>query len=84
MKEFFRLYKIYYNGANKLKELKEFEAAAKAKDADSPGSFYFSKYMNLKFLDLFITSGKQNKIASDLIYYAKSQTEESSYFIKIL
>jgi len=84
MKEFFRLYKIYYNGPNKLKELKEFEAAAKAKDADSPGSFYFSKYMNLKFLDLFITSGKQDKIASDLIYYAKSQTKESSYFIKIL
>jgi len=84
MKEFFRLYKKYYNGADKLKTEKEFEAAAKAKDADSPGSFYFSKYMNLKFLDLFITSGKQDKIASDLIYYAKSQTKESSYFIKIL
>jgi hypothetical protein len=84
MKEFFRLYKKYYNGADKLKTEKEFEAAAKAKDADSPGSFYFSKYMNLKFLDLFITSGEENKIASDLIYYAKSQTKESSYFIKIL
>jgi len=84
MEEFFRLYEIYYKGADKLKTLKEFEAAAKAKDADSPGSFYFSKYMNLKFLDLFITSGKQDKIASDLIYYAKSQTKESSYFIKIL
>ena len=83
IKEFFRLYEIYYEGADKLKTLKEFEAAAKAKDADSPGSFYFSKYMNLKFIDLFITSGKQNNIASDFIYYAKSQTSESSYFIKI-
>jgi hypothetical protein len=78
------LYKKYYNGADKLKTLKEFEAAAKAKDSDSPGSFYFSKYMNLKFLDLFMTSGNQDDIASDLIYYAKSQTKESSYFIKIL
>lgn len=84
MKEFFRLYEIYYEGADKLKTLKEFEAAAKAKDSDSPGSFYFSKYMNLKFIDLFMTSGKQNNIASDFIYYAKSQTNESSYFIKIL
>ena len=83
MKEFFRLYAEYYEGSNKLKTLKEFEAAAKAKDADSPGSFYFSKYMNLKFIDLFITSGKKNQIASDLLYYAKSQTENSSYFIKI-
>jgi hypothetical protein len=83
MEEFFRLYKKYYEGADKTKDLKEFEAAAKAKDADSPGSFYFSKYMNLKFLDLFMTSGKQNNIASDFIYYAKSQTKESSYFIKI-
>jgi hypothetical protein len=82
-KSSFRLYEIYYEGADKLKDLKEFEAAAKAKDADSPGSFYFSKYMNLKFIDLFITSGKQNNIASDFIYYAKSQTSESSYFIKI-
>ena len=84
MEEFFRLYKKYYEGADKTKDLKEFEAAAKAKDADSPGSFYFSKYMNLKFLDLFMTSGEQNNIASDFIYYAKSQTKESSYFIKIL
>ena len=84
MEEFFRLYKKYYEGADKLKTLKEFTAAAKAKDADSPGSFYFSKYMNLKFIDLFMTSGKQNNIASDFIYYAKSQTNESSYFIKIL
>ena len=84
MGEFFRLYKKYYNGADKTEDLKEFTAAAKAKDADSPGSFYFSKYMNLKFLDLFMTSGKQDKIASDFIYYAKSQTNESSYFIKIL
>ena len=84
MEEFFRLYKKYYEGADKLKTLKEFEAAAKAKNADSPGSFYFSKYMNLKFLDLFMTSGEQNNIASDFIYYAKSQTNESSYFIKIL
>ncbi len=36
------------------------------------------------FLDLFMTSGNQDDIASDLIYYAKSQTKESSYFIKIL
>ncbi len=84
MTEFFRLYKKYYNGADKLKTLNEFAAAAKAKDSDSPGSFYFSKYMNLKFLDLFMTSGNQDDIASDLIYYAKSQTKESSYFIKIL
>jgi len=84
MTEFFRLYKKYYNGADRTEDLNEFTAAAKAKDADSPGSFYFSKYMNLKFLDLFITSGKQNDIASDFIYYAKSQTNESSYFIKIL
>jgi hypothetical protein len=84
MTEFFRLYKKYYNGTDKLKTLEEFKAAAKAKDSDSPGSFYFSKYMNLKFLDLFMTSGKQNDIASDFIYYAKSQTNESSYFIKIL
>jgi hypothetical protein len=84
MTEFFRLYKKYYNGTDKLKTLEEFKAAAKAKDSDSPGSFYFSKYMNLKFLDLFETSGNQDKIASDFIYYAKSQTNESSYFIKIL
>ena len=84
MEEFFRLYKKYYKGADRTEDLKEFTAAAKAKDADSPGSFYFSKYMNLKFLDLFMTSGEQNNIASDFIYYAKSQTKESSYFIKIL
>jgi hypothetical protein len=83
MKEFFRLYSLYYKGTDKLYTLKEFEAAAKAKDADSPGSFYFSKYMNLKFIDLFETSGKKNELASDFMYYAKSNTDESSYFLKV-
>jgi hypothetical protein len=83
MESFFELYKKYYNGQDKLNKLKDFEAAAKAKDADSPGSFYFSKYMNLKFLDLFLTSGKENELASDFMHYAKSETNESSYFIKV-
>jgi hypothetical protein len=83
MKSFFELYQKYYNGSDKLNNIKDFEAAAKAKDADSPGSFYFSKYMNLKFLDLFLTSGKETELASDFIHYAKSSTDESSYFIKV-
>ena len=83
MKEFFRLYTLYYNGVNKLLDFTAFQADAEAKDADSPGSFYFSKYMNLKFLDIFLDSGCQNKLASDFMYYAKSNLEESSYFIKV-
>lgn len=83
MEEFFRLYSLYYNGKDKLTNLKDFEAAAKTKDADSPGSFYFSKYMNLKFIELFETSGKKNELASDFMYYAKSDTENSSFFLKI-
>jgi hypothetical protein len=83
MQEFYRLYTLYYNGNDKLTDIKDFESAAKAKDSDSPGSFYFSKYMNLKFLDLFLTSNKKNELASDFLYYAKSDTENSSFFIKI-
>ena len=86
MKKFFALYKKYHKpSANDplIENLKTFESTVKAKDAESPGSFVFSKYMNLKFLDIMISSGKENQICNDILHYAKSNIEESSYFIKI-
>lgn len=86
IKKFFDLYKKYHKPSAidpTIQDLKTFESAAKSKDAESPGSFFFSKYMNLKFLDIMISARKQNEICNDLIHYAKSNIEESSYFIKI-
>lgn len=86
MKKFFALYKKYHKPSTidpLIEDLKTFEAAAKAKDAESPGSFFFSKYMNLKFLDIMISANKENQVCNDLMHFAKSNIEESSYFIKI-
>jgi hypothetical protein len=48
-------------------------------------SFVISKYMNMKLLDVLMSgSGSQlNGFASDLFLYGSSNTDQSSYFIKI-
>ena len=47
MKKFFELYKKYHKPSAVdpiIEDFKTFEVAAKNKDAESPGSFFFSKF----------------------------------------
>ena len=50
----------------------------------NPDSFYFSKYMCLLFLDTIYTKpGKLNDLATDIVRYASSNTDISSFYIKV-
>jgi len=87
MKKFYALYKKYYKptGDNEILDFENFSKMAKAKDKESPGSFFFSKYAGLKMIDILESCSKpnKNKIADALMRYAQSKTDQSSYFVKI-
>ena len=52
---------------------------------DKGGSFIFSKNMCLQFLDTFMsgTSVQRNRVCTDIMRYAASNTDQSSFFIKV-
>jgi hypothetical protein len=86
-KEFYDLYKKYFKEA-KLSgeplEFKSFVELAKEKQKESLG-YMFSKFINMKFIDIFLSSStsKRNEIVADFFRYAASNTNQSSYFIKV-
>ena len=57
---------------------------AKQKQKDSLG-YLFSKYINMKFIDIFLSMSKTKKdeTVRDFFRYAASNTDQSSYFIKV-
>lgn len=86
-KEFYDLYTKHFKEANisgKPVSFDEFQAYANAQQKTSPG-YLFSKYMNMKFIDIFLSanSKKQDEIVGDFFRYAASNTDQSSYFIKV-
>lgn len=86
-KEFYALYKKHFSAASisgKPVTFDEFQAYANAQQKTSPG-YLFSKYMNMKFIDIFLgaTPAKRNEIVGDFFRYAASNTDQSSYFIKV-
>jgi hypothetical protein len=52
---------------------------------DKGGSFIFSKNMCLLFLDTMMTATttQRNKVSTDIIKYAASSTDLSSFFVKV-
>jgi hypothetical protein len=61
-----------------------------SKGKNASPAFYFSKYMNLLFLDALYTASSNKKkgqtkdnYAKQIVRYAMSNTDISSYFIKI-
>jgi hypothetical protein len=82
MKEFYDLYKKHFQGT--ILSFNDFEFYAKEKQKESKG-YLFSKYMNMKFIDIFlsVSADKRNKIATDFFRYAASNTDQSSFFVKV-
>ena len=80
--EFYALYKKHFDG--KILPYEEFVMNANTKQKDSKG-YLFSKYMNMKFIDIFLSANTstRNKIATDFVRYAASNTDQSSFFVKI-
>ena len=80
--EFYRLYKKHFDG--KILPYEEFVINANLKQKESAG-YLFSKYINMKFIDIFLSANTQtrNKIATDFLRYAASNTDQSSFFVKI-
>ena len=82
MPEFYKLYKKHFNG--KVLPYEDFVINANLKQKESAG-YLFSKYINMKFIDIFLsaTGPTRNKIATDFLRYAASNTDQSSFFVKI-
>lgn len=80
--EFYRLYEKHFNG--KKLPYEEFVINANLKQKESAG-YLFSKYINMKFIDIFLSANSsiRNKIATDFLRYAASNTDQSSFFVKI-
>jgi hypothetical protein len=80
--EFYKLYKKHFDG--KILPYEEFVINANLKQKESAG-YLFSKYINMKFIDIFLSANTQtrNKIATDFLRYAASNTDQSSFFVKI-
>jgi hypothetical protein len=86
-KEFYSLYKKHFKEADlsgKPVSLEEFQQLVKEKQKESL-SYSFSKYINMKFIDIFLSKSQniRNKIATDFFRYAASNTDQSSFFIKV-
>jgi hypothetical protein len=81
-KEFFKLYQKYFEGTQVGYD--DFVQYATEKQKESRG-YIFSKYMNIKFIDIFLSANPQtrNDIAEAFFRYAASNTDQSSYFVKI-
>ena len=62
--------------------LEEFTTKVNEKNSDT---FNMSKMMGLKFLDAFLSTKpiKRNDFITKLYLYAASNTEQSSYYVKI-
>lgn len=87
-KEFYALYTKHFSAAGipgKPVSFDEFQAYANAQEKTPPGGYLFSKYMNMKFIDIFLSASgpKRDEIAGDFFRYAASNTDQSSYFIKV-
>lgn len=80
--EFYRLYEKHFDG--KKLPYEEFVINANLKQKESAG-YLFSKYINMKFIDIFLSANSsiRNKIATDFLRYAASNTDQSSFFVKI-
>lgn len=80
--EFYRLYEKHFDG--KKLPYEEFVKNANLKQKESAG-YLFSKYINMKFIDIFLSANSsiRNKIATDFLRYAASNTDQSSFFVKI-
>jgi len=81
-KEFYRLYKKHFDGT--ILPYEDFVINANLKQKESAG-YLFSKYINMKFIDIFLSANgpTRNKIATDFLRYAASNTDQSSFFVKI-
>ena len=89
-KDFYALYKKHFNEAGipgKPVTFDEFKAYAEGAEnaPNQPGGYLFSKYMNMKFIDIFLSASvaKRDEIAADFFRYAASNTDQSSFFIKV-
>jgi hypothetical protein len=84
---FYDLYKKYNNKGLKKKTLLSFEEFMTELTAKQDYTqFAASKYMGLKLLDIMHVGADKrdrNKFINSLYKYAESNTEQSSYFIKI-
>jgi hypothetical protein len=80
--EFYKLYEKHFTG--KVLSYEDFVINAKLKQKESAG-YLFSKYINMKFIDIFLSANAatRNKIATDFLRYAASNTDQSSFFVKI-
>lgn len=88
-KDFYALYKKHFKEAKIQGDPVSFEAFKAYANAIENGKegkgFIFSKYTNLKFIDIFLSASPniRDKIASAFFRYAASSTDQSSYFIKV-
>lgn len=86
-KEFYGLYKKHFKESNMPGEPVNYDSFvqfAKQKQKDSLG-YLFSKYINMKFIDIFLSMSKtkRDETVRDFFRYAASNTDQSSYFIKV-
>ena len=80
--KFYELYKKHFDG--KILPYEDFVINANKKQKESAG-YLFSKYINMKFIDIFLSANAQtrNKIATEFLRYAASNIDQSSFFVKI-
>ena len=88
--DMYKLYQKYYSkqmkqSGRKASSIKLEEFKTLIKGTKNEDSFYFSKYMCLLFLDTIYSKGTKelNKFATDVIRYAASNTDISTFFIKV-
>jgi hypothetical protein len=90
-KKFFNLYKKYINtqsdkSFNKQTVLSETAFAAKVKSTSNPPAFKFQKNMSLMLIDQLNElkpASKRNEFVTEIVRYAASNTDQSTYFIKV-
>ena len=89
--DMFALYKKFYKEQmtqsgrkpTEIRNLKEFETLISG--TKNPDSFYFSKYMCLLFLNTIYSKSQKelNNFSTDIMRYAASNTDISTFFIKV-
>ena len=89
-KKFFKLYEKYINqqsdtSFNKQTVLSETEFKAAVKRTKNPPAFKFQKNMSLMLIDQLsqLTLKKRNEFVTEIVRYAASNTDHSTYFIKV-
>ena len=91
IEEYWTLYQRFVLGASVAKQNKEHPKNPKTKEdftlkfEQSSLSFKFSKYLCLKMLEVMYdgNAAQRKKLINLFYYYAASNTDQSSYFIKI-